>query len=73
MYERLTLFLGRALTTRPRLSDLKAEEGQGITEYAMALAFVVVALVGLLAILKGYIGDFIDKVGDDITSLPGNL
>jgi Flp pilus assembly pilin Flp len=71
MYERLTLSLGRALTFR--LSDLRREEGQGITEYGMAVAFVVVALVGILALLKGHVSNFIDKVGTDIEDLPGNL
>ena len=73
MYERLTLFLGRALISRPRFSDLKREEGQGITEYGMAVAFVVVALVGILALLKGHISNFIQKVGTDIEDLPGGL
>jgi len=73
MYERFSLFLGRALVLRPRLSELKREEGQGITEYGMAVAFVVVALVGILALLKGHIQTFINKVGDDIEKLPGNL
>jgi Flp pilus assembly pilin Flp len=73
MYERFSLFLGRAFISRPRFSDLKREEGQGITEYGMAVAFVVVALVGILALLKGHIQTFIQKVGDDIENLPGNL
>ena len=73
MYQRSSLFLGRALISRPRLYDLKREEGQGITEYGMAVAFVLVALVGILALLKGHIQTFINKVGDDIENLPGNL
>jgi Flp pilus assembly pilin Flp len=73
MYERLQLFLGRAVINRPRLSDLKREEGQGITEYGMAVAFVVVALTAILVLLKSHISNFIQKVGDDIENLPGNL
>jgi hypothetical protein len=34
---------------------------------------VVVALVAILALLKGHIQTFINKVGDDIEQLPGNL
>ena len=71
MYERISLFMGRALTAK--LSDLKREEGQGVTEYGLALAFVAVALVGILAILKGDIQGFINKVGTDLSNLPGNL
>jgi len=52
---------------------VKREEGQGITEYGMAVAFVVIALVGILALLKGHIQTFINKIGDDIDQLPGNV
>jgi len=72
MYERFNVLLGRALTTRVR-DYFKREEGQGITEYGMAVAFVVVALAGILVALKGHVSTFIDKVGDDIENLPGTL
>ena len=71
MHERVSLLAGRLLTFK--LSDLQREEGQGVTEYGLALAFVAVALVGILAILKGDIQGFINKVGTDLSNLPGNL
>lgn len=71
MSERISLFLGRVLTTR--LSDLKREEGQGVTEYGIVLAFVAVALLAILILLKTHISSFIDKVGSDLDSLPTGL
>jgi Flp pilus assembly pilin Flp len=71
MSERISLFIGRVMTTR--LSDLKREEGQGVTEYGIVLAFVAVALLAILIVLKGHISDFIDKVGADLDALPTGL
>lgn len=69
MYERVSLYLGRALTFR--LSELKKEEGQGITEYGIAVAFVVVAIAGVLYMLTPSIQTFITNLGSDIAGLPG--
>ena len=71
MSERLSLFIGRVLTFR--LSDLRREEGQGVTEYGIVLAFVAVALALVLAILHTQIATFIDTVGDDLSKLPGSF
>lgn len=71
MYERFTLFLGRALAMR--LSDLRSDEGQGVTEYALAVAFVVFALVGILAVLEPAIKNFIGSVATQISNLPGTV
>ena len=71
MSERISLFLGRVLTTR--LSDLRREEGQGVTEYGIVLAFVAVALLAILILLKGHISTFISKVGADLDGLPSGL
>ncbi len=71
MYERFTLMLGRALTLR--VSDLKRQEGQAVTEYGLVLAFVAIALLAIVLTLKGYIGTFMKAVGDDLSALPGGL
>jgi Flp pilus assembly pilin Flp len=71
MSERISLFVFRVMTTR--ISDLKRQEGQGVTEYGIVLAFVAVALAAVLVVLKGHISDFIDKVGSDLDGLPGNV
>jgi Flp pilus assembly pilin Flp len=71
MYQRVSLFAGRLLGLR--LSDLKNDEGQGVTEYGLALAFVIIVLAGVLLVLGGSISSFISKVGADLTGLPANL
>src|SRR5204862_1262872 len=47
--ERIQLFVGRLMTVK--LADLKGEEGQGVTEYGIVLAFVAVALAAVLVAL----------------------
>jgi Flp pilus assembly pilin Flp len=71
MYQRVSLFAGRLLGLR--LSDLKNDEGQGVTEYGLALAFVIIVLAAVLLVLGGSISTFISKVGDDLTNLPNSL
>jgi Flp pilus assembly pilin Flp len=71
MYERISLFAGRLLALR--LSDLKREDGQGVTEYGLALAFVIIVLAAVLTILGGSISSFISKVGADLDNLPANI
>jgi pilus assembly protein Flp/PilA len=71
MAERNSLFMGRVMTTR--LADLKRQEGQGVTEYGIVLAFVAVALLAILILLKGHITTFINKVGADLDNLPTGL
>jgi Flp pilus assembly pilin Flp len=71
MHDRVSLLAGRLLTFR--LSDLKREEGQGVTEYGLAVAFVAVALGAILMLLFTNISAFVSKVGDDLGSLPTSL
>jgi Flp pilus assembly pilin Flp len=69
MYERFMLKLGQAMLFD--LNDLKRQEGQGVTEYGLVLAFVAIALGAILVTLKGQISAFITKVGTDLQALPG--
>ena len=71
MRDRVSLLAGRLLTFK--LSDLQQEEGQGVTEYGLAVAFVAVALGAILMLLFTNISQFISKVGDDLGSLPSTL
>jgi Flp pilus assembly pilin Flp len=60
MYDHMSVMLGRVLTMR--LTDLKRQEGQGATEYALVIGFVVVTLGIGLATLGGGITDFLGRV-----------
>ncbi len=59
MFERISLKLGELLT------GLKREEGQGATEYAMVIAFIVVTLGLGLGLMGGAIETFLSDVADD--------
>jgi Flp pilus assembly pilin Flp len=71
MFDRMQLLLGRVLTVSRE--DLKREEGQGTTEYAMVIGFVVVTLTISLGLLGGAIEAFLGRVAgalDDLIPAP---
>jgi Flp pilus assembly pilin Flp len=72
MTERLSLIAYEAVR-RLQTMDFKREEGQGVTEYGIVLAFVAVALAAVLIVLKTQISNFIVKVGNDLAALPANV
>jgi Flp pilus assembly pilin Flp len=53
--------------------DLRREEGQGVTEYGIVLAFVAIALAVVLVVLKTQISNFITQVGNDLANLPAHV
>ena len=67
MYERITLTLGRLFTVS--LADLKREDGQGATEYAMVIGFVIVGLTLTLGLLGTSIENFLGRVAGAIDGL----
>jgi Flp pilus assembly pilin Flp len=67
MFERMQLVLGRLMTVSR--DDLRREDGQGATEYAMVIAFVVVGLAITLGLLGTSIKGFLGKVGGEIDKL----
>jgi Flp pilus assembly pilin Flp len=67
MYERMSLILGRLITISR--DDLKREDGQGATEYAMVVGFVIVGLTITLGLLGTSIENFLDRVADKIDLL----
>lgn len=71
MYERITLMLGRVATFK--LSDLRREEGQGVTEYGIALGFVAIVVAGLLLALGSSIQTFFTNVGTALGNLPNDI
>ena len=48
---------------------LRREEGQGATEYAMVIGFLIILLVGGLGLLGDSIGDFLGRVADKVDGL----
>ncbi len=63
MYERISLKLGQFLT------ELKREEGQGATEYAMVIGFLVVGLTIGLGVLGVGIDNFLTDVKNKLDGL----
>ena len=67
MLDRIQLFFVKALTMD--VEDLKDEEGQTVTEYGVVLGVLIVALGGVVFVLRDAIADFIDKVGGALDAL----
>jgi Flp pilus assembly pilin Flp len=67
VYEHVSVALGRAMTLSRE--DLKREDGQGATEYAMVIAFVVVGLTVTLGVLGTSIQNFLSGVAGKIDGL----
>ena len=67
MYERMQLELGRLMTISWR--DLKRQEGQGATEYAMVIGFVIVGLTITLGLLGTSIENFLSRVAGKIDGM----
>ena len=58
MSERISLMVGRLFT------GLQREEGQGATEYAMVIGFLIVTLTLGIGLLGIGINDFLGDVAD---------
>jgi Flp pilus assembly pilin Flp len=67
MFDRISLMLGRLMTVS--LTDLKREDGQGATEYAMVIGFVIVGLTITLGVLGTSIEDFLGRVAGKVDGL----
>ena len=64
MFDRITLKLGQAF-----LALKNEEEGQGATEYAMVIGFLVVGLTIGLGVLGVGIDNFLDRVAAELDLL----
>ena len=51
------------------LSGLRREEGQGATEYAMIIVFLLILLGAGLGVLGGSINNFLGEVGNAVEAL----
>ena len=52
-------------------TGLQREEGQGATEYAMVIGFLIITLVGGLGLLGVGINDFLANVADNLPVIGG--
>ena len=66
MYDRISVTLGGLFAG---LTSLKREEGQGATEYALVLGFLIVALVGTVGLLGTSIKNFLGRVAGDLDAI----
>ncbi len=48
------------------------ESGQGLTEYALIIALVAVALIAVLVIFRDQIGGVFDRASSALNNAPGN-
>jgi Flp pilus assembly pilin Flp len=67
MFNRIQVFLGRALTLEAE--DLRREEGQTVTEYAVVLGVLIIGLGSIVLVLKTGISGFINKVKAGLDAL----
>ncbi len=63
MSERISLKLGQVFLA------LKREDGQGATEYAMVIGFLIILLVAGLGVLGVSIGDFLERVAGKVNGM----
>jgi Flp pilus assembly pilin Flp len=67
MFNRVQMILGRALMLE--VEDLKREEGQTVTEYAVVLGVLLVGLASIVLVLRTGISDFLTKVSAALSAL----
>jgi Flp pilus assembly pilin Flp len=67
MLNRIQVFLGRAITLEAK--DLKREEGQTVTEYAVVLGVLIVGIAGIVFVLQDGINTFLGKVAAKLSAL----
>ena len=68
MLNRIQVFIGRVFTLDAE--DLKRQEGQTVTEYGVVLGVLIVALGGVVFVLRDQINTFIVAVGDKLQTDP---
>jgi Flp pilus assembly pilin Flp len=67
MLNRIQVFIGRVFTLDAE--DLKRQEGQTVTEYGVVLGVLIVALGGVVFVLRDQINTFIVAVGDKLQTI----
>ena len=52
--------------TKVQLSTLKNQEGQGMVEYALIIAFIAIVVIAALVFLGPVISDMFFRIGDEL-------
>jgi len=64
-----TLGLARSFEPVSDMRPVDEDEGQTVTEYAVVLSVVIIALAGVVFALQGQIESFIEKVATEIAAI----
>ena len=67
MFNRVQVLLGRVFTLEAE--DLKREEGQTVTEYAVVLGVLILGLASIVVVLQTGINTFLNKVSTALSNL----
>jgi Flp pilus assembly pilin Flp len=67
MLDSIQVFIGRIFTLDAE--DFKRQEGQTVTEYGVVLGVLIVALGGVVFVLRDQINAFIVKVGTKLGTI----
>jgi Flp pilus assembly pilin Flp len=67
MLKRIQVYLGRALLFDA--DDVRRENGQTVTEYAVTLGVLIVGIAGVLVVLRTGINTFLNKAASALTGL----
>jgi Flp pilus assembly pilin Flp len=60
------VFTDPTLSVRAKLADVVADDGQGLVEYALILAFVVVVAIVALTFLGSDVSQAISNIGNSL-------
>jgi Flp pilus assembly pilin Flp len=60
------VFTGPTLSLKTKLADVVGDDGQGLVEYALILAFVVVVAIVALTFLGSDVSQAISNIGNSL-------
>jgi Flp pilus assembly pilin Flp len=67
MFDRIQVILGRAFTLEAK--ELKRDEGQTVTEYAVVLGVLIVGVAGIVFVLQDAVNGVLIRAANKIAAL----
>jgi Flp pilus assembly pilin Flp len=67
MFDRIQVILGRAFTLEAE--DLKRDEGQTVTEYAVVLGVLIVGVAGIVFVLQDPVNGVLIRAANKVAAL----